>query len=90
MMSLTFGLLTEMSGTGPLGPLVLFVLFCVVFEYFYFLNLLLQRKPHEFAENLCFFFCLFPLCWNSDSKNSFVTCLEVGDLCCHSLEMSSP
>ena len=49
------------------------VLFRAVFEYLYFLNLLLPRKPQEFAENLCFFVCLLPLCWNSDSKNSFAT-----------------
>ena len=35
-----------------------FVLFCVVFELFYFLNLLLPRKLLDFAENL-HFFCLF-------------------------------
>ena len=51
-----------------------FVCFCVVFEYCYFLNLLLPRKPQDFAENSRFFVCLFLLCWNSDSKNSFVTC----------------
>ena len=28
----------------------------------------------DFAENSCFFVCLFPLCWNFDSKNSFATC----------------
>ena len=51
-----------------------FVLFCVAFKYFYFLNLFLPRKPQDFAENLPFFVCLFPLCWNFNSKNSFVTC----------------
>ena len=40
---------------------ILFVLFCVVIELFYFLNLLLPRKVHDFAENLRLFFCLFPL-----------------------------
>ena len=50
-----------------------FILFFVVFKYLYFLNLFLPRKLQDFAENLRFFVCLFPLCWNSDSKNSFVT-----------------
>ena len=35
-----------------------FVLFCVVFKHFYFLNLFLPRKSQDFAENL-YFFCLF-------------------------------
>ena len=28
MMSLTFGLFTQVSGSGPLGPVVLMILFC--------------------------------------------------------------
>ena len=51
-----------------------FVLFCVAFKLFYFLNLLLPRKLQDFAENTPFFVYLYPLCWNSNSKNSFVTC----------------
>ena len=51
-----------------------FVLFCVVFIKKYFLNLSLQRKMQDLAENSRFFVYLFPLCWNSDSKNSSVTC----------------
>ena len=49
-----------------------------------------------FAENPLFFIYLFPLCWNSDSKNSFVTCPKVVDILCQSLKfffslvMSSP
>ena len=50
------------------------VLFCVVFKLFYFLNLFLPRKLQDFAENSHCFVCLFLLCWNSSSKNSFVTC----------------
>ena len=42
------------------------------------------RKSQDFAENLRGggggVVCLFSLCWNSDSKNSFVTCSEVGDI----------
>ena len=51
-----------------------FVLFCVAYKCFCFQNLFLQRKPQDFAENAHFFVCLFPLCWNFNSKNSFVTC----------------
>ena len=50
------------------------VLFCVAFIYFYVLNLFLPRKRQDFAANVPFFVCLLPLCWNSNSKNSFVTC----------------
>ena len=52
---------------------IVFILSHAVFKYFYFLNLFLLRKPQDFAEILRFFVCLFPLCWNSDSKSSFVT-----------------
>ena len=54
--------------------LLFFVLFCVAFKQFYFLNLFLPRKLQDFAENSPFFVHLFPLCWNSNSKNSLVTC----------------
>ena len=47
--------------------------------------MLLPRKPQDFAEDLCFSICLFPLHWNSDSTNSFATCLYVGEPFCHSL-----
>ena len=40
----------------------LFVLFCVVFEQFYFLNPLLPRKPQDFAENSRFFSFVYFLC----------------------------
>ena len=46
----------------------------MAFEQLYFLNLLLSRKPQDVAENSRFIDCLFPLCRNSDSKNSFATC----------------
>ena len=62
-------------GSCPNGDIfvqIFFILFCVVFKYFYFLNLFLPRNPQDFAESSCFFICLFPLCWNSDSKNSFI------------------
>ena len=64
-------------------PNFLFVLFRVVFEKLYFLNCCCRENRKIFAEKLRFFFffffffffvCLFPLGWNSDSKNSFVTC----------------
>ena len=45
-----------------------FIMFCVVFKYFYFLNLFLPRKQRDLDENSRFFICLFPLCWNSDLK----------------------
>ena len=48
---------------------------------------MLPRKPQYFAENLRFSVSLFPLCWNSDSKNSFVTCSLMEDFICHSLEI---
>ena len=48
----------------------------------------MPRKLKEFAENLRFFICLFLLCWNSDSKNSFVTCAKVDDFGFHSLKMN--
>ena len=39
MMSLTFGLFTQVSGSGPLGPLVNFYrLICFIF----------RRKPHKY------------------------------------------
>ena len=53
--------------------------FPVVFESLYFLNMLLPRKPQDFAEKSSFFICLFSLSWNSDSKNSFATCPQEGD-----------
>ena len=37
----------------------LFVLFCVAFGYSYFLNLLLPRKQHDFAENSHFSFVYY-------------------------------
>ena len=36
-----------------------FVLFCVVFKQFYFLNPFLSRKPQDSAENLHFLFVYF-------------------------------
>ena len=33
-----------------------------------------KKETQDFASNWRFFICLFPLCWNSDSKNSFITC----------------
>ena len=33
MMSLTFGLFTQMSGSGPLGPLVIFACFELSAEF---------------------------------------------------------
>ena len=75
---------------GPSGAFVTYcnislckyflILFCLVFKYIDFLNLILSRKPQDFAENSRFFVCLFPFCWNSDSKNYFVTYLYVGDI----------
>ena len=44
MMSLTFGLFTQVSGSGPLGPLVLFF---IHFPFF--------PTPHVNMENLCQF-----------------------------------
>ena len=41
-----------------------------------------------FAENLRFFICLFILRWNSDSKNTFITCPKVGDFLFQSLKMN--
>ena len=34
MMCLTFGLFTQVSGSGPLGPLVLLYLFCTFLQSF--------------------------------------------------------
>ena len=36
---------------------IFFILFCVAFKYFYFLNLFLPRKPQDFAENSRVFVC---------------------------------
>ena len=33
MMSLTFGLFTQVSGSGPLGPLVFFFFLAVMLDY---------------------------------------------------------
>ena len=33
MMSLTFGLFSQVSGSGPLGPLVYFSTMCIVVMY---------------------------------------------------------
>ena len=38
-----------------------FVLFCIVFKSFHFLNLFLPRKPQDFAENFYFSF-VYLLC----------------------------
>ena len=76
-----------LSSQWQICPISSFVLFCVAIKYFNFLNLFLPRKSQEFAENLPFFICLFPLCWNSSSKNSFVTWPQVGEFWCHSLKI---
>ena len=52
----------------------LFCPFLCNIEILLFSESTLPRKPRDFAENLPFFVCLFPLCWNSISKNSFVRC----------------
>ena len=48
----------------------------------------MPRKLQDFAENLRFIVCLFPLRWKSDSKNSFATCHSLEII--FSLVMSSP
>ena len=60
MMSLTFGLFTQVSGSGPFGPLVLF--YFVAFILFYVIlflmenlvskNVGLDQKPHYVASDL--------------------------------------
>ena len=47
------------------------VLICAAVKYFNALNLFLPKNPQDLAENLLFFICLFPLCWNSNSKKKF-------------------
>ena len=45
-----------------------FVFFCIAFKNFYFLNLLLLRKPPDYAESCRFSFINFlctNTCWNS-------------------------
>ena len=46
-----------------------FALFCVVYKYINVLNFCRQ-----ILLKILFFFLLMFVCWNSDSKNSFVTC----------------
>ena len=41
MMSLTFGLFTQVSGSGPLGPLV----YNVFFFFFFFFRFLCRKLP---------------------------------------------
>ena len=47
MMSLTFGLFTQVSGLGPLGPLVylfiLFYLFCEILNLHIFISLFIRN-----------------------------------------------
>ena len=45
MMSLTFGLFTQVSGSMPLGPLVFLFVFCCLFLYSREATVQLQIKP---------------------------------------------
>ena len=60
-----------------------FILFCVVFEETLYSESVGAEKNARFCLEFTFIliclFPLFPLCWNSDSKNNFVTCPKVGD-----------
>ena len=59
---------------------ILFCPFLCSIKSFYFLNLFLPRNLQDFAESSRLFVCLFPLCWNSESKNSFMTYPLVADI----------
>ena len=63
------------------------VLFCVVFEEILCSESVAAEKTARFCLEFTFFICLLPLCWNSDSENSFVRCRYVCDFWCHSLEI---
>ena len=73
----TFTLKVDSCPNNDYSVRTLFCPFLCRISIIYALNLLLPRKPQDFAENLHFYVCLFPLCWNSDSKNIFVTCPQV-------------
>ena len=47
---------------------IYFLSFLCSIQIILFLSLFLPRKPQDFAENLRFFVCLFPLCLNSVLK----------------------
>ena len=53
-----------------------FVPFCIVFEEILCSGSVAAEKTTKFCLEFTFFhlFISFNLCWNSDSKNSFVTC----------------
>ena len=55
MMSLTFGLFTQVSGSGPLGPLVI-LQFCVLFkpiEHQIKTEVNMQKKKTHSSDLLC-------------------------------------